>query len=172
MVEPIAAEPGRSRSSSRPRPPTATTGSPRSPTTPGPPVLDDLLGADVPASPGGRARDADRRLRAGSSTSPRVRVLFGVSRAAHYAAAKAGIVGLTTSLAKELGPHGILVNAVAPTQILTVKDGAPSIPDERAAEMAKSIPLRRLATPDDLAAARPLARFRRRTPTSAARRSR
>jgi 3-oxoacyl-[acyl-carrier protein] reductase len=40
---------------------------------------------------------------------------------------------------------------VAPTQILTVKDGTPSIPDERAAEMAKTIPLRRLATPDDLA---------------------
>ena len=33
-----------------------------------------------------------------------------------------------------------------------MKDGKPSIPDERAAEMAKSIPLRRLATPDDLAA--------------------
>ena len=41
---------------------------------------------------------------------------------------------------------------MAPTQILTVKDGTPSIPDDRAAEMAKSIPARRLATPDDLAA--------------------
>ena len=78
--------------------------------------------------------------------------LLGVARASHYAAGKAGIVGLTASLAKELGPAGILVNAVAPTQILTVKDGTPSIPDERAAEMAKSIPLRRLATPEDLAA--------------------
>ena len=52
--------------------------------------------------------------------------LFGVSRATHYAAAKAGIIGLTRSLAKELGPRGILVNAVAPTQILTHKDGHPS----------------------------------------------
>jgi NAD(P)-dependent dehydrogenase (short-subunit alcohol dehydrogenase family) len=40
---------------------------------------------------------------------------------------------------------------VAPTQILTVKDSVPSIPGDRAAEMAKGIPLRRLATPDDLA---------------------
>jgi NAD(P)-dependent dehydrogenase (short-subunit alcohol dehydrogenase family) len=78
--------------------------------------------------------------------------LVGVSRASHYAAAKAGIVGLTASLAKELGPSGILVNAVAPTQIVTSRDGVPSIPDERAAEMARGIPLRRLATPDDLAA--------------------
>lgn len=77
--------------------------------------------------------------------------LVGVSRAAHYAAAKAGIAGLTASLAKELGPQGILVNAVAPTQILTVKDGKPSIPEDRHPDLAKGIPLRRLATPDDLA---------------------
>lgn len=75
----------------------------------------------------------------------------GVARASHYAAAKAGVIGLTSSLAKELGPDGILVNAVAPTQILTVKDGVPSIPDERAEKMSRSIPLRRLATPDDMA---------------------
>ena len=77
--------------------------------------------------------------------------LAGVARASHYAAAKAGVIGLTSSLAKELGPDGILVNAVAPTQILTIKDGVPSIPDDRAEKMAKSIPLRRLATPDDIA---------------------
>lgn len=77
--------------------------------------------------------------------------LGGAGRAAHYSAAKAGIIGLTSSLAKELGPDGILVNAIAPTQIVTVKDGVPSISDEVAAKMAKSIPLRRLATPEDLA---------------------
>jgi 3-oxoacyl-[acyl-carrier protein] reductase len=77
--------------------------------------------------------------------------LAGVARASHYAAAKAGVIGLTSSLAKELGPDGILVNAVAPSQILTDKDGGPSIPDDRAEKMAKSIPLRRLATPDDVA---------------------
>ena len=61
--------------------------------------------------------------------------LAGVAKASHYAAAKAGVVGFTASLAKELGPDGILVNAVAPTQILTVKDGVPSIPEERAEKM-------------------------------------
>jgi 3-oxoacyl-[acyl-carrier protein] reductase len=113
-------------------------------------VVDDLLGATfrtcravVPGmQAGGWGRIVNIAARSG---------LVGVARATHYAAAKAGIVGLTASLAKELGPNGILVNAVAPTQILTVKDGVPSIPDERAAEMAKSIPVRRLATPDDLA---------------------
>lgn len=78
--------------------------------------------------------------------------LAGAGRAAHYAAAKAGILGLTRSLAKELGPSGILVNAVAPTQILTVKDGEPSIPEDRQESLARAIPLRRLATPADLAA--------------------
>jgi 3-oxoacyl-[acyl-carrier protein] reductase len=77
--------------------------------------------------------------------------LVGVAGAAHYASAKAGIIALTASLAKEAGPSGVLVNAVAPTQVLTTKDGVPSIPDEQAEKMAKSIPVRRLATPDDLA---------------------
>jgi NAD(P)-dependent dehydrogenase (short-subunit alcohol dehydrogenase family) len=77
--------------------------------------------------------------------------LVGVARSAHYAAAKAGIVGLTKSLAKELGPQGILVNAIAPVMVVTHRDGRPSVPDEKAAELAKAIPIRRLATPDDVA---------------------
>jgi NAD(P)-dependent dehydrogenase (short-subunit alcohol dehydrogenase family) len=113
-------------------------------------VVEDLLGATFrtcrAAVPGMQAAGWGRIVAIAARSG-----LFGVARATHYAAAKAGIVGLTKSLAKELGPSGILVNAVAPTQILTVKDGKPSIPDDRAAEMAKSIPLRRLATPEDLA---------------------
>ena len=114
-------------------------------------VVDDMLGATFRVAravvPGMQAAGWGRIVNIAARSG-----LAGVARATHYAAAKAGIVGLTRSLAKELGPQGILVNAVAPTQILTIKDGVPSIPDERAAEMAKSIPVRRLATPDDLAA--------------------
>jgi 3-oxoacyl-[acyl-carrier protein] reductase len=113
-------------------------------------VVDDLLGATFRACravvPGMQAAGWGRIVNIAARSG-----LVGVSRSTHYAAAKAGIVGLSASLAKELGPTGILVNAVAPTQILTMKDGVPSIPDERAAEMAKAIPVRRLATPDDLA---------------------
>lgn len=113
-------------------------------------VVDDLLGATFrtcrAAVPGMQAAGWGRIVNIAARSG-----LVGVARASHYAAAKAGIVGLTASLAKELGPAGILVNAIAPTQILTVKDGVPSIPEDRAAELAKSIPLRRLATPEDLA---------------------
>jgi len=113
-------------------------------------VVDDLLGATFRACravvPGMERAGFGRIVNIAARSG-----LVGVSRAAHYAAAKAGIVGMTASLAKELGPKGILVNAVAPTQILTHKDGEPSIPEDRQVEMAKSIPVRRLATPDDLA---------------------
>jgi NAD(P)-dependent dehydrogenase (short-subunit alcohol dehydrogenase family) len=113
-------------------------------------MIDDMLTATFRVSravvPGMRAAGWGRIVSFASRSA-----LAGVARASHYAAAKAGVVGLTASLAKELGPDGILVNAVAPTQILTVRDGVPSIPDERAEKMSRSIPLRRLATPDDVA---------------------
>ena len=113
-------------------------------------IVGDLLGATFRTCravvPGMQAAGWGRIVNVAARSG-----LVGVSRAAHYAAAKAGIAGLTASLAKELGPQGILVNAVAPTKILTVKDGKPSIPEDRQPDMAKSIPLRRLATPDDLA---------------------
>lgn len=114
-------------------------------------IVDDMLGATYRTCravvPGMQEAGWGRIVNVAARSG-----LAGVARATHYAAAKAGIIGLTRSLAKELGPQGVLVNAVAPTQILTHQDGVPSIPGEREAEMAKSIPLRRLATPDDLAA--------------------
>jgi NAD(P)-dependent dehydrogenase (short-subunit alcohol dehydrogenase family) len=114
-------------------------------------MLDDMLGATFrvtrAAVPGMQEAGWGRIVNIASKSA-----LAGVARASHYAAAKAGVIGFTASLAKELGPDGILVNAVAPTQIVTVRDGVASIDDERAERMAKSIPVRRLATPDDLAA--------------------
>jgi 3-oxoacyl-[acyl-carrier protein] reductase len=113
-------------------------------------MLDDMLGATFRACravvPGMQAARFGRIVNIASRSG-----LVGTTRAAHYVAAKAGIVGLTRSLAKELGPDGILVNAIAPVMILTRKDGKPSIPDEKAADMSASIPVRRLATPDDVA---------------------
>ena len=106
---------------------------------------------DVPCLSRGRARDAGRRL--GPDRDHRRAVRAGRGRALRpLRSGQGGDRRPSASLAKELGPSGILVNAIAPTKILTEKDGVPSIPPDKAAEEAKTIPLRRIATPDDLAA--------------------
>jgi 3-oxoacyl-[acyl-carrier protein] reductase len=70
---------------------------------------------------------------------------------ANYAAAKAGVVGMTRSLARELGSRNITVNCVAPGFIDTDMTRALSDPQKKA--LLESIPLGRLGTPQDVAAA-------------------
>jgi 3-oxoacyl-[acyl-carrier protein] reductase len=67
----------------------------------------------------------------------------------NYSAAKAGMVGLTTSLAKELASRNILVNLVAPGYVAT--DMTEKLTEEQRAAFTSSIPLRRAATSDEIA---------------------
>ena len=68
---------------------------------------------------------------------------------ANYASAKAGIIGFTRTLAKEVGSHGITVNAVTPGFIDT--DMTRQMDQKRLQEIKKLIPLNRFGTPQDVA---------------------
>jgi 3-oxoacyl-[acyl-carrier protein] reductase len=71
---------------------------------------------------------------------------------ANYAAAKAGLIGFTKAIAKEIGSRGITCNAVAPGYVRTeLTEG--SLADELVAEIVKRTPLQREGTPEDVAAA-------------------
>ena len=69
----------------------------------------------------------------------------------NYCASKAGVIGMTKSLAKELGGRGVTVNAVAPGYIAT--DMTAALPEAAREAMLSTIPVGRAGTPEDVAAA-------------------
>ncbi len=77
--------------------------------------------------------------------------LTGNPGQAAYCAAKAGLIGLTKSMAKELASRNIRVNAVAPGYIQT--DMTDALTPEQREAFAKEIPLQRAGTPEEIAAA-------------------
>lgn len=77
--------------------------------------------------------------------------ISGASCEAAYSAAKAGVIGLTKALARELGPSGITVNAVAPGVIRTQMNARHS--EETMRQLREETPVCRLGEPEDVAAA-------------------
>jgi 3-oxoacyl-[acyl-carrier protein] reductase len=76
--------------------------------------------------------------------------LTGNAGQTNYAASKAGLIGFTKALAKELGPRGITVNAVAPGFIDT--DMTRALSDTQRQALLQHIPLGSFGTPDEVAA--------------------
>ncbi len=79
--------------------------------------------------------------------------LQGYAQLTPYCTAKAGVKNLTCSLAAELGPHGIRVNAIHPGEVETAMttEDFPVFGTENADELAETIPLRKLGQPEDVA---------------------
>jgi len=77
--------------------------------------------------------------------------LIGNPGQANYSAAKAGLIGFTRSLAREVASRGITANVVAPGFIDT--DMTRSLPEEQRQALLGQVPLGRLGTPADVAAA-------------------
>ncbi|MDP8289724.1 MAG: 3-oxoacyl-[acyl-carrier-protein] reductase [Candidatus Susulua stagnicola] len=77
--------------------------------------------------------------------------IIGNSGQANYSASKAGLIGLTKTLARELGSRNVCVNAVAPGYIQTKMTDVLS--DKVKEEMLKRIPLNRFGSPEDVAKA-------------------
>ncbi len=76
---------------------------------------------------------------------------MGNAGQSNYAAAKAGIMGFTKSLAREVGVRGITVNTIAPGFIET--DMTDSLPEDQKAALVSQIPMARLGTVDEIAQA-------------------
>lgn len=77
--------------------------------------------------------------------------ITGASCEVHYSAAKAGVIGLTKALAKEVGPSGITVNCIAPGLIDTQMNS--NLSDEDKNEFVASLPISRIGTTTEIAKA-------------------
>lgn len=75
--------------------------------------------------------------------------VMGNAGQANYAASKAGVIGLTKSLAKELGSRGVTVNAIAPGYIDT--DMTAALPDDVKKKVVESVPMKRMGKADEIA---------------------
>ena len=75
----------------------------------------------------------------------------GASCEVHYSAAKAGVIGLTKALAKEVGLSGVRVNCIAPGVVVT--DMMKGFDEQTLNELKQETPLNRLGTPEDIAEA-------------------
>ena len=75
----------------------------------------------------------------------------GAAGQVNYASSKAGLIGMTKSLAQEMGSRGITVNAIAPGYIET--DMTKVLPDEVKAKILAQVPLGRIGQPEDIAQA-------------------
>ena len=76
--------------------------------------------------------------------------VFGNPGQGNYAASKAGVIGMTKSLAREVAPRGITANCIAPGFIQTAMTDA--LNEKQTEEIAKMIPAQRFGTPEEVAA--------------------
>ncbi|MDR1142685.1 MAG: 3-oxoacyl-[acyl-carrier-protein] reductase [Spirochaetaceae bacterium] len=96
-------------------------------------------------------RDMIRRRSGSIINMSSVVGIHGNGGQANYAASKAGLIGLTKSLARETASRNVRVNAVAPGFVGT--DMTAGLPDKVKETMLEQIPLKRMGTPGDIAAA-------------------